>query len=345
MVYLRKILKENKNKFNQYKNIELVAYTFVYNPFQLSELAPDLSTEEELAFSGYKNEAVDTNEILKIVRKTPVKGISATSNIFKFAGLYLSAKEELKTLLNEKFSASDLKQKYFLCKIESSFLPNLLNDIKINNDDTVAIIIRAIYELESLSDEQINNALQAILSNDIDVPTQILLEDFESSLLKVKFSNKNADDTIRDILNNFSNAVQKIIKNRRKGKDNFQIKDEYDVQDILYVILKSIFPTLRDEDAVPKAGAKSTKIDFIIREEKILIEVKMMKEKDTNETNFIEELKVDFESYHQCAWLDKLYCFVYDPFKKTRDISNFQDLNGRRVKGQHEFDVEVIVTN
>lgn len=345
MVYLKEILKDNRNKFDQYKNIELVAYTFVHNSVKLSELATELSTEEELAFCGFKNEYVDTNEILKIIRKTPIKGISATSNIFKFAGLYLSAKEELKTLLNEKFSASDLKQKYFLCKIESSFLPNLLNDIKINNDDTVAIIIRAIYELESLSDEQINNALQAILSNDIDVPTQILLEDFESSLLKVKFSNKNADDTIRDILNNFSNAVQKIIKNRRKGKDNFQIKDEYDVQDILYVILKSIFPTLRDEDAVPKAGAKSTKIDFIIREEKILIEVKMMKEKDTNETNFIEELKVDFESYHQCAWLDKLYCFVYDPFKKTRDISNFQDLNGRRVKGQHEFDVEVIVTN
>jgi len=345
MVYLKEILKDNKNKFNQYKNIELVAYTFVHNPVKLSELTPELSTEEELAFCGYKNESIDTNEILKIIRKTPIKGISATSNIFKFAGLYLSAKEELKNLLTEKFSTSDLKQKYFLCKIESNFLPNLLNNIKTNNDDNIAIIIRAIYEFGSVSDEQIDNALKAILSSDIDVPTQILLEDFENSLLKVKFSNKSADDTIRDILNNFPNAVQKIIKNRRKGKDNFQIKDEYDVQDILYVILKSIFPTLRDEDAVPKAGAKSTKIDFIIREEKILIEVKMMKEKDTNETNFIEELKVDFESYHQCAWLKKLYCFVYDPFKKTRDISNFQDLNARRAKGQHEFEVEVIVVN
>lgn len=73
MVYLKEILKDNKNKFNQYKNIELVAYTFVHNPFKLSELAPELSTEEELAFCGYKNEPIDTNEILKIIRKNTYK--------------------------------------------------------------------------------------------------------------------------------------------------------------------------------------------------------------------------------------------------------------------------------
>jgi hypothetical protein len=115
------------------------------------------------------------------------------------------------------------------------------------------------------------------------------------------------------------------------------------VQDVLYVILKSIFPTLRDEDPIPKVGAKSTKIDLILRNEKILIEVKMIKAKDSNETHFIEQLKVDFESYHECQWLDKLFCFVYDPFKKTKDLSNFNDLNGERKKGNHSFDVELIV--
>ncbi|MBK8279492.1 MAG: hypothetical protein IPK94_04830 [Saprospiraceae bacterium] len=123
------------------------------------------------------------------------------------------------------------------------------------------------------------------------------------------------------------------------------MEDEYDVQDISYVILKSIFPNLREEDPIPKVGGKSTKIDLILREEKILIEVKMIKAKDSNETHFIEQLKADFESYHECKWLRKLFCFVYDPYKKTRDISNFNDLNGERTKGEHNFNVEVIVAN
>src|SRR5690606_21785637 len=180
---------------------------------------------------------------------------------------------------------------------------------------------------------------------DIDVQLQILLEDIESALLNIRYINKSADEVVRDILNNFSNAFQKIIKNRRKDHPNFEIEDEYDVQDILYVILKSVFPNLRDEDAIGKVGAKTTKIDLIIREERILVEVKMIKEKDSNETHFIEQLKADFESYHKCKWLRKLFCFVYDPYKKTRDISNFYDLNGDRTKGEHNFNVEVIVAN
>jgi hypothetical protein len=92
-------------------------------------------------------------------------------------------------------------------------------------------------------------------------------------------------------------------------------------------------------------GAKSTKIDLILREEKVLIEVKMIKERDSNETEFIEQLKKDFESYHQCQWLEKLFCFVYDPNRKTRDLANFMDLNGERSKNGHSFSVEVIVAN
>ena len=34
---------------------------------------------------------------------------------------------------------------------------------------------------------------------------------------------------------------------------------------------------------------------------------------------------------------------VYDPYKKTRDISNFTDLDGLRQKGLHQYSVEVFV--
>lgn len=41
----------------------------------------------------------------------------------------------------------------------------------------------------------------------------------------------------------------------------------------------------------------------------------------------------------------KLFCFVYDPLRKTKDISNFNDLNCTRDKNGHKFEVEVIVVN
>jgi hypothetical protein len=346
MVYLREILKHNKARLFQYKNIELAAYLYVQSFEDFPNHSFELTPEEEVALIGYKKETIEAAKVVSIISKAPIKGISATSNIYKFAGLYLSAKNELSHQLKEKYQQSDLKQKYFLTKIESSLKTQLSKDVLELTNQPLAILIKTVFNENAGNETELNDALQSIMSRaDIDVQSQILLEDIESTLLKTKFINKSADEVVRDALNNFSNAIQKIINGRRLNHPDFKIEDEYDVQDILYVILKSIFPNLREEDPIPKVGGKSTKIDLIIREEKILVEVKMIKAKDSNETHFIEQLKVDFESYHECKWLRKLFCFVYDPNKKTRDISNFNDLNGDRTKGEHNFNVEVIVAN
>ncbi len=346
MVYLREILKHNRTKLIQYKNIELAAYLCVQSFEELPNHSFELSPDEEVSLIGYKKETVEVSKVVSIILKAPVKGLSAISNVYKFAGLYLSSKNELSQQLREKYQQSDLKQKYFLTKIEPSFKTLLENEVKALQNQPLAVLIKSVFDIDTVNETELNTALQAVTAvTDIDVQLQILLEDIESTLLNIRYVNKSADEVVRDILNNFSNAIQKIIKNRRKDHPNFKIKDEYDVQDILYVILKSVFPNLRDEDAIAKVGAKTTKIDLIIREEKVLIEVKMIKEKDSNETHFIEQLKIDFESYHECKWLRKLFCFVYDPYKKTRDISNFHDLNGERTKGEHNFNVEVIVAD
>ena len=345
MVYLRELLKQNRERLIQYKNIELAAYLHIQSFEDLPNHPFELSPEEEIALIGYKKESAEISKVIALVSKPPIKGISATSNIYKFSGLYLSAKNELSQQLLEKFQQGDLKQKYFLSKIEPSLKAQLSKELLGQNNNPLAILIKKVFDENSIKETELNTALQITLATDIDVQLQILLEDIESILLQIKFVNKSAEETVRHVLNNFSNAIQKIINGRRLNHPDFNIEDEYDVQDILYVILKSIFPKIRDEDPIPKVGGKSTKIDLILREEKILIEVKMIKVKDSNETHFIEQLKIDFESYHQCKWMKKLFCFVYDPYKKTRDISNFNDLNGERTKGENNFNVEVIVVN
>ena len=345
MVYLRQIIEHQRENLFQHKNIELAAYLFISDPENLKNIEFNLSPEEEVSIKGYMEEQVAIEEIDSIISKSPIKGIDATSNIYKLAGLFLASKGKYLELLKTKYTKCDLRQKYFLSKIEPSFKTQLIEDIRCTPSESMAALLKKVFEVENISELEIQESLVKVISLDIDVLTQIILEDLEKTLIKIKYENKTTEEMVRDILHNFSNAVKKVLANRRKDHPEFSIDDEYDVQDILYVILKAIFPTLKDEDPIPKVGAKSSKIDLILRQEEILIEVKMIKKSDSNEVHFIEQLKVDFESYHECQWLKKMFCFVYDPFKKTRDVSNFYDLNGDRSKSGHRFNVEVIVVN
>lgn len=322
----------------------MVAYLAINAPEELVGQTFDLTPDEKVALLGYQRSYVDPASVLAIVNKPKIKGMDASSNVYKLLGLYLSAKEGLSGIMDKKFAESDLKQKYFLSKLEPGYAPRLLEEVKREPSNPIAVAIDQIIT-NTADDRLLDAAVKKIAEMEADVQLQVLMEDLEAALLKVRLVNKSADEIIRDILLNFSNAAQKLIRGRRKGHPEFQIADEYDVQDLLYVILKAVFPKLRDEDPIPKVGGKSTKIDLILREEQILVEVKMIKSNDSNEVHFIEELKVDFESYHQCNWLKKLFCFVYDPYKKTRDLANFDDLTGPRSKHYHNFDVEVIVVS
>lgn len=343
MVYLRQHIQESRRRLSQNQNIEWAAYLAITSPLQLGQQQFELTPDEQVSLKGYMRSEVDSSVVKTILNRPKIKGMDATSNIYKFAGLYLADSAGLKTAMDQKFKQSDLKQKYFIAKLEPVYGTALAAELKTYSREPIATAVKQIIGVDIPDEKDLNDAIIELSKMDADIQLQILLEDLEAALLKIRYMNKPAEEVIRDILYHFSNAVQKITKDRRKDHFAYVISDEYDVQDILYVILKSVFPTLRDEDPIPKVGAKSTKIDLILREENILIEVKMIKTGDSNETHFIEQLKVDFESYHECKWLSKLFCFVWDPFKKTRDVANFRDLNGSRTKGGHVFDVEVIV--
>lgn len=342
MVYLREIIKNSREALLQFNNIETVAYLYVNNPDSLFENDFDLSPEEQTALKGYRGEE-SIEEVKQIVARKPIKGVSALTNIYKLSGLYLASKPLLKTELKSKFHNGNIQEKYFLSKIE----PDLFDEVKqgLSKPDSISVIIEAILNIEAISNSELDNAIQDIVVGNIDIQTLIILEDLESKLLQTKYLNQGANDLLKNILCNFSNAVKKITQSRRKNHSEYEINDEYDVQDILYVILKSVFPNLKDEDPIQKSGGKGTRIDLILREEEILIEVKMIKKSDYTESKFIDELKIDIESYHGSPWIKTLFCFVYDPFNKTRDIANFTDLNGIREKDGKRFNVEVIVVN
>lgn len=345
MVYLREILKQNRDKILAFNNLETATYLSITNPEKLSNTELELTNEEQVAYKGFKAEEVTKEELEQIINKKPVKGVSAVSNLYKLLGLYHCSNDIVKGKLAQKFETASPEERYLIGKIEPEFKGRILETSSGQELSPLVPIIKLLILSETLNTDYLEETLLKIISTDFDVPTQVILEDLERKLLRTTYDNRSADQLMRSILQNFPNAIKKIITDRRKGHSEFEINDEYDVQDLLYVILKSAFPELKDEDPIEKHGGKGSRIDLILREEGLLIEVKMIKEKDSNETKFIGELKIDIESYHQCPWLKKLYCFVYDPFNKTKDIKNFEDLNGKRTKQGHEFDVEVIVVS
>jgi hypothetical protein len=58
------------------------------------------------------------------------------------------------------------------------------------------------------------------------------------------------------------------------------VKQEREVQDILWLILRSYFPDLVDEDTLPKLGHSSYKADFGLPSLKLIIEAKFAASKD-----------------------------------------------------------------
>ena len=125
--------------------------------------------------------------------------------------------------------------------------------------------------------------------------------------------------------------------------DLFKIKDEYDVQDLVYVMLKGVLPNLKEEEPTPSVGGKFNRIDFI-NTNGVLIEIKMMKEKDTQK-EFIEQLKIDIQSYYLSPMLKYLIFFIYDPFNKTKDKHLFEDLEGEQTIKDVNFRIKVILVH
>ena len=66
------------------------------------------------------------------------------------------------------------------------------------------------------------------------------------------------------------------MKNRHDKRAPLEIDDEYDVQDALHAILKLHFKDIREEEYTPSYAGSSSRVDFLLKEEQIVIEVKKL---------------------------------------------------------------------
>jgi hypothetical protein len=173
--------------------------------------------------------------------------------------------------------------------------------------------------------------------------------DFENRALSEFFNVQEADEVanvsldaqiarLRNILRNF-HAFYKELTRRYNNRTSIVVKDEYDVQDILRALLMLHFKVVKPEEYTPSHAGKASRIDFLLHDEELAVEVKMTRD-DLRDKEIGDELLIDIGRYKIHQKCKKLVCFIYDPREL---LKNPQALQSDLANGSHGIEVEVIV--
>ncbi len=135
-------------------------------------------------------------------------------------------------------------------------------------------------------------------------------------------------DTLVQISKKFHISALQFTK-RHSNRTPFIIDDEYDVQDYFHALLKIHFNDVRPEEYIPSYAGSSSKVDFLLKDEKILVEIKYATSK-LKDKAIGEQLIIDIEKYKKHPDCECLVCFVYDPnFNIKNPYGLEKDLSGK----------------
>jgi len=144
---------------------------------------------------------------------------------------------------------------------------------------------------------------------------------------------------VRTIIEKF-HTVATQLKNRYNSRSTLCIDDEYDVQDLINAMLHINFEDVRKEEFTPSYAGSSTRIDFLLKREQILIEVKKTRA-TLKDRQIGEELLIDIAHYGSHPDCKHLICFVYDPENLIANPRGLEDDLNRY--SSEEMIVEVYV--
>ena len=125
---------------------------------------------------------------------------------------------------------------------------------------------------------------------------------------------------------NFDRAVRALQK-RHANRPTLEIRDEYDVQDLMHTLLLLHFDVVIPEDTVPARAGNRSRLDFLLKRERVIVETKMTRN-SLGQSETHDELVADRDRYKAHPDCDVLVCFVYDPARRFHNAAAFEmDLN------------------
>jgi hypothetical protein len=138
-------------------------------------------------------------------------------------------------------------------------------------------------------------------------------------------------------------VASRRLANRSHGRPPITMTSEYDIQDLAETILRGVFTDLVREEWTPKNAGNAKRIDLVIPSPGAIIECKYVRD-ISHARRIADELRVDFETYHEYPGCKNVYVYAHDPGGHIADSEQFSvDLSGIRRKRDHEFSVLVLV--
>lgn len=119
-------------------------------------------------------------------------------------------------------------------------------------------------------------------------------------------------------------SVARQLQERYGDRDTIEINDEYDVQDLFHALLKLYFDDIREEEWAPSYAGKSPRIDFLLKQETIAVEIKITRSGRGND-DILEELSEDKEHYRAHPDCEFLVCYVHDPGYEISNPAGFEE--------------------
>lgn len=107
-------------------------------------------------------------------------------------------------------------------------------------------------------------------------------------------------------------SIVLALRKRHDQRQPFLISDEYDVQDLVRALLSMFFTDVRAEEWTPSYAGSSKRMDFLLKPEKVVLELKMTRS-GLGAKEAGEQLIIDIAHYKAHPDCQTLICFVYDP--------------------------------
>lgn len=172
----------------------------------------------------------------------------------------------------------------------------------------------------------------------LDVVTQFKAE-VNRRELRSRFNTNYADalQHVMQLAETFHRAAL-ALSNRQHQRPDFKIENEYDVQDLFHALLLTRFLEVRREEYGPSYAGASTRSDFYLKSDSIVVEMKMTRD-GLNDKKLGEELIIDIAHYKQRG-CKAVICFVYDPKHRLKNPAVLEADLSKTTDGMH---VKVII--
>jgi hypothetical protein len=128
---------------------------------------------------------------------------------------------------------------------------------------------------------------------------------------------------VLDKLANRFHAVAQQLRARHAGRETLRINDEYDVQDLLHALLRLEFDDVRPEEYTPSYAGVSSRMDFLLKDEQIVVEVKCTRD-GLGVKEVGNQLLIDIARYRSHQDCKTLFCFVYDSAGRIANPSGIE---------------------